>query len=132
MSAFLSLVVLLSVPDATPGPSPAAKRSPHPDRIVLDRPAAFLAQQLGPARQPRRGAQPRGAGVAPSTPASNPAGADMVGLIETVIAPKSWESMGGPGTIRLWPPARGSVNRAPVSVHDRMADLADMIEHVAR
>ncbi len=93
-------------------------------------PDVSRAKQRGALGQ-RAGGGPGGGGLGPGRPAGpRDAGQDLVDLIESVIAPKSWDRMGGPGTIRYWPPGHALVARASGDVHDRLADLIDQLDRL--
>ncbi len=78
------------------------------------------------------GAAPGGGFGPPAAAGPRNAGEDLVELIQRVIRPNSWERMGGPGTIRYWPPGRAMVARASDDVHGRMADLIDLLDGLER
>ena len=44
----------------------------------------------------------------------------LIDLIQSVVAPDSWEPNGGPGTIRYFDLYQALVVRAPQSVHDEL------------
>jgi hypothetical protein len=75
-----------------------------------------LAQQgvAGPAGQAAAGA------VAAAPPFTGDYGPDLVDLIETVIAPSTWERNGGPGSIYYYRPLRVLVIRQTGEVHGKI------------
>ncbi len=84
----------------------------------------FLAQQfppLGPVVAPRRQQRPQAGGAA------DDAGPELVELIETVIAPNSWEASGGPGSIYYWPNLRVIVVRQTDEVHGQTGDVLEQL-----
>lgn len=84
-------------------------------------PRGILAQQLGPLRQPLGALGP-----APAQPPGAPAddyGPELVELIQTTIAPSSWDVNGGLGTIRYFRNLRVLVVRQTGEVHDALGGL---------
>jgi hypothetical protein len=79
-----------------------------------DRPV--LAQQLPGAP----GAQAAGP-IAPQPPADH--SRELIEVIEATIAPSSWESRGGRGTIAFWSLGHGLVVRQTGEVHEQLGDL---------
>jgi hypothetical protein len=77
-----------------------------------------LAQQVGagPAGQAAAGA------LAAAPPLATDYGPDLVDLIETVIAPSTWERNGGPGSIYYYRPLRVLVIRQTGEVHGQIGD----------
>jgi hypothetical protein len=98
--------------------------------------AAPLAQQwggAGAAGGPGRaganagdGGRARGQGMVPD------AGQDLVDLIQRVIAPRSWDINGGPGTIYYWQPGHALVIRQTGEVHDHIGELLEQMERMGR
>jgi hypothetical protein len=111
----------------------AAKRqvAERPKGVGGDKQGDVLAQRAGGWGQPR-GGPGLGGSLAPPTAAARDAGEDLVELIQTVISPKSWDRMGGPGTIRYWRPGRALVVRASADVNDRVADLLDQMHRAGQ
>jgi hypothetical protein len=96
------------------------ERSTKPaNPAAVNRPAV-LAQQRGIANAPVG----RFAGQNP-LPAAPPVdyGQDLVELIEATIAPSSWDTNGGAGTIRYFGPLRVLVVRQTSEVHGQLGDL---------
>jgi hypothetical protein len=87
---------------------------------------SVLAQQGvgGPA-----GAAAGGAfGGAP--PIANDYGPDLIDLIQTVIAPATWERNGGPGSIYYYRPLRVLVIRQTGEVHDEIGGTIEALRRV--
>ncbi len=78
----------------------------------------ILAQQLPAAR-----------GVAGGNNGGNNAqgsvdhGKALVDLIQAVIAPQSWDVMGGPGSIRYWAPGAALIINQSGEAHEQMEDV---------
>ena len=54
-------------------------------------------------------------------------GDDLVDLIQTTIAPKSWEANGGPGTLYYWRGQHALVVHNTSEVHEQLADLFEQL-----
>ena len=82
-----------------------------------------LAQQgaLGPAGQAAAGA------LAAAPPFAGDYGPDLADLIQTVIAPSTWERNGGPGTIYYYRPLRVLVIRQTGEVHNQIGGTLDAL-----
>jgi hypothetical protein len=50
-------------------------------------------------------------------------GQELRELIEEVIAPGSWDTLGGPGAIRYWPAGNALIVRQTGEVHEQLAQL---------
>jgi hypothetical protein len=50
-------------------------------------------------------------------------GPELVDLIHTVVAPRTWDVNGGPGTVVYYRNLRALVIRAPAEVHEQVGDL---------
>jgi hypothetical protein len=84
-----------------------------------DVPANVLAQQLPPMRGPLVAAPP-----APgAAPAANDYGDELVELIQTTIAPTTWDVNGGVGTIRYFRNLRVLVVRQTDETHEALGGL---------
>jgi hypothetical protein len=59
------------------------------------------------------------------------AGEDLVQLIQTVVAPKSWDVNGGPGTIYYWRYQRSIVARTTAEVHDQISDVLEQLNRAS-
>lgn len=113
---------------------PAAQRESllRAVRSRLQRWSVALRQSAGPttvqgvlpvlAQQLPAGAAP---GLAP--PADH--GPELVELIETTIAPASWDKQGGNGVIRFWAPAHALVVRQSGDVQHDLAGLLKDLGH---
>ena len=82
-----------------------------------------LAQQgvAGPGGQAAAGA------LAAAPPFTGDYGPDLVDLIETVIAPSTWERNGGPGSIYYYRPLRVLVIRQTGEVHGQIGGTIDAL-----
>lgn len=58
--------------------------------------------------------------------------ADLIAVIESTIAPESWESSGGPGVIRYYSAVHALVVRASSDVHGELSGLVDGLRAVGR
>jgi hypothetical protein len=100
-----------------------------PKSVRLDKDATVL-NQMGGFMQPG-GAAPGGmmgpGGGGNNANANFDYGDDLVSLIQTTIAPKSWEVNGGLGTIYYWRGQRYLVVRNTSEVHEQLADLLDQL-----
>ncbi len=87
-----------------------------PSRITWPQ-TTYLAQ-VGP-----------GARAAARADASNEGdpGEQLVHLIRTTIAPHTWDTRGGMGTIKLWRPGHALVVRQTDDVHDQLANLIEQL-----
>jgi len=59
-------------------------------------------------------------------------GEDLVDLIQTTIAPDSWEVNGGPGTIRYWRNGMSLIIRQTDEIHGDIDDLLRQLERANR
>jgi len=59
-------------------------------------------------------------------------GEQLVELIQTTIAPTTWDTVGGPGTIYYWRPGRALVVRQMGEVHDQIGDLLQQLQRAGR
>jgi hypothetical protein len=59
-------------------------------------------------------------------------GPALVELIQTTIAPKTWEVNGGPGTIYYWRSQRALVVRQMGEVHEQIGGLMDQMDRLGR
>lgn len=102
----------------------------RPQSVRLDKSSTVLGQQFGGAGQPGFGGGMGGAGgVGNNANATPDSGQDLVDLIQTTIAPKSWDANGGPGTIYYWKIQHALVVRNTQEVHQ---DISDVIEQLNR
>jgi len=87
----------------------AVRLPPSKDRPVLAQqlPGAAGAQAAGP--------------IAQQPPANH--SRELIEVIEATIAPSSWESRGGRGTIAFWSLGHGLVVRQTGEVHEQLGDL---------
>jgi hypothetical protein len=78
-------------------------------------------------------AQPAGGGGQSSNPYDNVAdsGEDLVQLIQTVVAPKSWDVNGGSGTIYYWRYQRSIVARTTAEVHSQISDVLEQLNRAS-
>ena len=83
-----------------------------------------LAQQGG-----GQGFAPGGQGA--QAPADD-AGQDLVEMIQAVIAPTTWDSVGGNGSIYYWRPGRALVIRQTDEVHEQIGQVLDQLERMGR
>jgi hypothetical protein len=90
-------------------------------------PPAVLAQQRGNMNPAMLGRIP--SRNAPQAAAPTDYGQDLVELIEATIAPGSWDSQGGPGTIRYFSPLRVIVVRQTGEVHEQLGDLLPQLRN---
>jgi hypothetical protein len=90
-------------------------------------PPAVLAQQRGNQNGPVAGRFP-GQNPVPTGPPAD-YGQDLVELIEATIAPSSWDTNGGPGTIRYFGPLRVIVVRQTSEVHEQLGDLLPQLRN---
>jgi type II secretory pathway component GspD/PulD (secretin) len=95
----------------------------RPLSVRLNKDGTVLGQQFGGA------GQGGGMGGGAANNAAADSGDDLVSLIQTTIAPKSWDANGGPGTIYYWKIQHALVVRNTQEVHQ---DLADLIEQLNR
>jgi hypothetical protein len=96
------------------------------DSVGVEKNAKVLGQMGGGAAM---GGQPGGgAGGANATGQQPDAGEDLVELIQTTIAPKTWEANGGPGTIYYWRQQRAIVVRNTAEVHEQLSDTLEQLE----
>jgi hypothetical protein len=90
-------------------------------------PPAVLAQQRGNINPPMLGRLLFQ--NAPQAAAPTDYGQDLVELIEATIAPGSWDSQGGSGTIRYFSPLRVIVLRQTGEVHEQLGDLLPQLRN---
>ncbi|HEY2882598.1 MAG TPA: hypothetical protein VGJ15_09195 [Pirellulales bacterium] len=109
----------------------ASKTESLPDAAKVN--LAALAQMIAPANaQQARGVVGGGIGVgvqqiggqqfANGNQTANAAGLELVDLIQRVIAPRTWDINGGPGSIVYYPNLRVLVVTAPSEVHSQLGD----------
>jgi hypothetical protein len=84
-------------------------------------PPAVLAQRRANNNRPLVGGLP-GQNFSPNNRAAD-TGQELVELIEATISPGSWDTQGGPGTIRYFSPLRVIVVRQTSEVHEQLGDL---------
>jgi hypothetical protein len=126
MSTLLLVAALLAV-----GPNDAVAR---PAAVGVERPQALPGGVLAQ-RGRGRGAQPgmgMAGGLRGQQPADYDAGNDLAEVIQTAIAPNSWERNGGPGTIRYWRPRRAMVIRASGGAHDHVGELLEQMNRLGQ
>jgi hypothetical protein len=126
MSTLLLVAALLAA-----GPNDGVAR---PAAVGVERPQALPGGVLAQWGR-RRAAQPgmgRAAGLRGEQVADDDAGNDLSEVIQTTIAPNSWERNGGPGTIRYWRPRRAMVVRASSDVHNRIGDLLEQMNRLGQ
>jgi len=96
--------------------------SKRPD--ILAQPGGFGGGMrgggMGPGMMGRGGMMGGGMGQTRQIPDDGEA---LVELIQTVIAPASWDVNGGPGSIYYWQPGRAIVVRQTGDVHGEIADV---------
>ena len=63
-----------------------------------------------------------GAAAVPPTPAAD-YGEELADLIRTVIAPATWDTVGGDGAIQYWQPGHALVIRQTTEVHEQIGQL---------
>jgi len=103
----------------------------RPQSVRLDGSNTVLGQQWG-GGPGQGGFGAPGGMMGPGGPGNNAPpdnGQDLVDLIQTTIAPKSWDANGGPGTIYYWKSQHALVVRNTAEVHQ---DLADVLEQLNR
>jgi len=102
------------------------ERSIKPANALPANRPAVLAQQRGNVNPPAVG--PFGG---PNPQAGPPAdyGQDLVELIEATIAPSSWDTNGGAGTIRYFGPLRVLVVRQTSEVHRQLGDVLPQLRN---
>jgi hypothetical protein len=66
----------------------------------------------------------------PLGPANNDAGEDLVELIQTTIAPSTWQRVGGPGTIYYWRPGLAIVVHASEDVHEQIGGFMQQMNRL--
>ena len=75
----------------------------------------------------QQGAVPAGFAGGAAAPGPQPLADDygnqLAELIQTVIAPSTWERIGGPGSIYYYRPSRALVVRQTGEVHDQIGGL---------
>jgi hypothetical protein len=64
-----------------------------------------------------------GGGGAGSTNRGDDYSVQLIEIISSTITPDTWETVGGPGSIRYYRQGMALVVRAPQAVHDKMVDL---------
>jgi hypothetical protein len=102
----------------------------RPQSVRLDKSGTVLGQWGGGAGQPGMGGGMGGAGgVGNNANATPDNGEDLVSLIQTTIAPKSWDANGGAGTIYYWKSQHALVVRNTQEVHQ---DISDVLEQLNR
>jgi hypothetical protein len=107
----------------------ARRASAKPDSVSVDKGAKVLGQMGGGGGAGMAMQGNPGGGNAAAT--DQDAGEDLVQLIQTVIAPKSWEANGGPGTIYYWRPQRAIVVRNTSEVHEQLSDTLEQLERAS-
>lgn len=58
------------------------------------------------------------------------AGQELVDLIQRVIASKSWDVNGGPGSIYYWQPGHALIIRQTSEVHDQISDTLEQLRRL--
>lgn len=110
---------------------PAENR--RPAHVAPRRNRQVLPQRFGAGGMQQGGF---GAGGAPlgqaGGPEQNDYGEELVELIQTTVAPGSWEIHGGPGTIYYWRPGHALVVSQTQEVHERLADMLDQLQRAGR
>jgi hypothetical protein len=99
----------------------------QPASVAVPAEAALPLAQIG------AGAQGPGAGGAPGAgqpPPDN--GQELVDLIQTVISPSSWDTLGGPGTIYYWRPGMAIVVRQTDEIHAELGGMIEQLENAGR
>ena len=108
--------------------SAGKKRSgDRPASVDVAQGAGVLAQWGGFGRQP--------GGFGPAMPrqvVNDNAGMDLVDLIQTTIAPTTWQRNGGPGSIYYWRPGRAIAVSANQDVHDQVGNLLEQMDRLGR
>lgn len=123
------LSALLKMPAAGAEKKPAEVAS-----IKADAPARALAQ-VAPIGM-GRGAMVGGAMAGGmqrgqnSLALTDDAGDELADIIQSTIAPDSWERNGGPGAIVYWAQGRALVVRQTGEVHHRLGELVQQLEQV--
>lgn len=72
-----------------------------------------------------------GAAGAQGNAALPDAGEDLVQLIQTTVAPKTWDVNGGVGTIYYWKQQRSIVARATQEVHHEISDVLEQLDRAS-
>jgi hypothetical protein len=85
-----------------------------------------LAQRGGAGGQPAPGAGGQGQFNALDN------GQELVDLIQSVIAPSSWDINGGPGSIYYWRPFHALVVRQTGEVHEEIGGTLQQLERANR
>ncbi len=108
-------------------------KSKAPDRIQdLEKADATLAQRAGGAAPPARPLVGGGAaGVGQRMP-NDDYGQHLVELIQTTVAPSTWDVSGGLGTIYYWRPGRALVVRQTGEVHDQMGGVLGQLRRAGQ
>jgi len=97
----------------------------HDPRRDFGEQVAMLSQSLGgPSSLAARSRASFGGGMLRDD------GQLLVDLIQTVIAPQTWEKAGGAGTIMYFPGLHALVVRAQGDVHDQVIDVLDNLRRV--
>ena len=112
LSKMIAAAAARHAPSAQQQPGAVAK---------LAQPAAVLAQAA--AGGGAAGLGPGGAGKP-----DDDYGPSLVELIETTIAPDTWDVNGGPGSIYYWRNQHALVIRATAEVHGVVGDLMDQLD----
>jgi hypothetical protein len=86
----------------------------------------LLAQLGGAGGQPAAGAGGQGQFNVPDN------GQELVDLIQSVIAPSSWDINGGPGSIYYWRPFHALVVRQTGEVHEQIGGTLEQLEKASR
>ena len=85
----------------------------------------ILAQQFGvPGARPGGAGGPGGAAggqLGPQKAADH--GQELVDLIQSIIAPQTWDSAGGPGSIRYWAPGAALIITNTAEAHEELGDV---------
>jgi hypothetical protein len=77
-----------------------------------------------------QGASGQGGGGGGAAAADN--AAQLIEVIETTIAPESWDTNGGPGAIRYYAAVHALVVRATAETHGELSGLVDGLREVSR
>ena len=86
--------------------------------------AGVLGQQAGAAAGP--------AAAAGANNAADDYGPELVNLIQTTIAPATWDVNGGPGVIYYWRNQRVLVVSASDDVHDEVGDVLEQLQRAGQ
>jgi hypothetical protein len=109
--------------DAPRQPQPKAANRAAPGNAVLGQvlPAVGGQRRGGTAATVRNGQQPG------TLPGETDQAQQLIDLIQSTIAPATWDINGGPGTIMYFSPAKVLVIRQTSEVHGRVRDLSGQL-----